>query len=43
MNTGKRKQNDLSLGDKFEVVKLLDKGHKQAEICKTLNISQAHD
>lgn len=31
----------ISLGDKFEVVKVLDKGQKQTEICKLLNISQA--
>ncbi|XP_052071173.1 tigger transposable element-derived protein 4-like [Mytilus californianus] len=41
MSIAKRKRNDLSLGDKFEVVKLLDKGQKQTEICKLLNISQA--
>lgn len=41
MSIAKRKRNDLSLGDKFEVVKVLDKGQKQTEICKLLNISQA--
>lgn len=37
----KRKRNDLTLSDKYEVVKQLEKGVKQVEICKQMGISQA--
>ena len=37
----KRKRNDLTLSDKYEAVKQLQKGVKQVVICKQLGISQA--
>ena len=37
----KRKRNDLSLADKYEVVKLLDQKLSQTEISKKLGCSQS--
>ncbi|XP_033761525.1 tigger transposable element-derived protein 4-like [Pecten maximus] len=39
--SGKRKRNDLTLADKYEVVKLLDQKLSQAAIAKKLDCSQS--